>query len=105
MKYILNKYIPKNETIQFCKIDIEGGEKEVLLGYDFKNCRPKIFCIESTKPMTMVPIHKEFEYILINNNYSFAYQYYSNRYYIDNKIQILKERIYLINYFLDHYRK
>ena len=45
MKYILNKYAPKNETIQFCKIDIEGGEKNALLGYDFENYRPKYFTL------------------------------------------------------------
>ena len=102
---ICKQYVPKGTIIQFCKIDVEGAEKEVLLGYDFKNCRPKIFCIESTRPMTMIPTHKEFDDILINNNYSFAYQYYSNRYYIDNRIPLLKKRIHLINDFLEHYRK
>ena len=49
MKYILNKYVPKNVTIQFWKKVIEGGEKNALLGYDFENYRSKVFFIESTR--------------------------------------------------------
>ena len=95
MKYILNKYVPKNETIQFCKIDIEGGEKNALLGYDFENYRPKVFCIESTKPGTNIPCHEEWEYLLIENDYSFVYKYKINRFYIDNRISGLRERFML----------
>lgn len=95
MKYICNKYIPKDKIIHFCKIDIEGGEKNALLGYDFKNYRPKLFCIESTYPGTYIPNHKEWEDILLKNDFSFAYQYKINRYYIDNRIKGLKERFIL----------
>ena len=98
MKYICNKYIPKGEIIQFCKIDIEGNEKNALLGYDFINYRPKIFCIESTKPGTTIPTHEEWEDILLKNDFSFAYQYKINRYYIDNRIKGLRERFILSDY-------
>jgi FkbM family methyltransferase len=72
---ICRNYVPKNKIIQFCKIDVEGGEKDVLLGYDFENYRPKVFCIESTLPGTGIPCHKLWENILLKNDYSFAYQY------------------------------
>ena len=36
MLNICKKYVPKNEVIQFCKIDVEGSEKDVLLGNDFE---------------------------------------------------------------------
>ena len=45
MLNICKKYIPKKEIVQFCKIDVEGRERDVLLGYDFENYRPKVFCI------------------------------------------------------------
>ena len=48
MSNICRKYVPPEKKIDFCKIDVEGGERGVLLGYDFKNYRPKVFCIEST---------------------------------------------------------
>lgn len=98
MNYICNKYIPKDEPIQFCKIDIEGNEKNALLGYDFINYRPKVFCIESTKPGTIIPSHEEWENILLKNDFSFAYQYTINRYYIDNRIKGLRERFILSDY-------
>ena len=65
---ICKEYIPKNKVINFCKIDVEGDEKEVLLGFDFENYRPNIFCIECTKPGTMSFTHQNFEDILIKNN-------------------------------------
>lgn len=97
LKTICKKYIPKNQEINFCKIDVEGGEKDVLLGYDFDNYRPKVFCIESTKPRTYIPSYKQWEYILLKNDYSFAYQYKMNRFYIDNRFPYLKERFFEVN--------
>ena len=35
MSSVCEKYVPKGKIIQFCKIDVEGGERDVLLGYDF----------------------------------------------------------------------
>ena len=92
MKNICIKYVSKSEKIQFVKIDVEGGEREVLLGYDFVNYRPKVFCIEATKPGTRFPNHYLWEKILLKNNYSFAYEYIVNRYYIDNTVNGLKEK-------------
>ena len=86
MSKICNKYVPKNEEIEFCKIDVEGYEKNVLLGYDFINFRPKIFCIESTIPGKFIPSYNEWEYILLENGYKFGFQYAINRYYFDSKI-------------------
>ena len=92
MSIITKLYVPKKKAIEFCKIDVEGSEKNVLLGYDFVNYRPKVFCIEATKPGTFIPTYNEWEYILIKNNYSFAFEYEVNRFYIDNNIKNLKER-------------
>lgn len=55
MSNICRKYVPKGTEIDFCKIDVEGSEKDVLLGYDFFNYRAKMFCIESTIPNTHIP--------------------------------------------------
>lgn len=93
MANICKSYIPKDKKIEFCKIDVEGGERDVLLGCDFENYRPKVFCIESTKPGTGIPCYNLWEDILLNNNYSFVYQYKINRFYIDNKIEGLRENL------------
>ena len=103
MKNICKKYISKKEIIQFCKIDVEGGEKNVLLGYDFNNYRPKVFCIESTRPGTAIPCQEQWEDILFKNDYSFVFQYKINRYYIDNKIEHLRERFILAEREIENY--
>lgn len=96
MANICRKYIPKNELIQFCKIDVEGGERNVLLGFDFEKYRPKVLCIEATIPGSYIPCHDLWEDILLKNDYSFAYQYKVNRYYIDNRNIDLRKRFILV---------
>ena len=92
MSNIYNNYVKKNLKIQFCKIDVEGNEKNVLLGYDFNNCRAEVFLIESTLPGTKIPSYSAWENILLENDYSFAYQYSINRFYVDNKNPNLKKK-------------
>lgn len=103
LKNICKKYVPEKQDIHFCKIDVEGGERDVLLGYDFGNYRPKVFCIEATKPGTFIPCHELWENILLKNDYSFAYQYAMNRFYIDNKFPYLKERFHLVEKSIKYY--
>ena len=104
MSNICNKYIQRGKKINFCKIDVEGEEKNVLLGYDFENYRPEVFCIESTKPGTVIPCYDLWEDILLKNNYSFAFEYVINRYYIDNRIEGLRERFDQINKYIQFYK-
>jgi len=65
MANICKDYVKRKLKIQFCKIDVEGSEKNVLLGFDFKNYRPQVFLIESTLPGTKIPSYSSWEYILI----------------------------------------
>ena len=104
MANICKKYVPKNTKIEFCKIDVEGAEPKVLLGYDFENYRPKIFCIESVIPGTAIPSFDQWEYILFQNDYSFAFQYKVNRYYIDNRIKGLRERFIIAEREIEIYK-
>ena len=102
LENICRKYVPKGREVDFCKIDVEGNERDVLLGYDFKNYRPKVFCIESTIPLSFIPNHQLWEDILINNSYTFVLQYKVNRFYVNNDYpEILniskKIKIYLKN--------
>lgn len=103
MANICKKYVPKNTKIEFCKIDVEGAEPKVLLGYDFENYRPKIFCIESYSPKYFFRTYIDFEPILFKNNYTFAYEHRVNRYYIDNSIAYLKNRTILIDNAIEDY--
>lgn len=80
MDYILNMYRP-NE-IHFCKIDVEGYERQVLSGFDW-SFRPWVFCIESTVPGTDEPCYDKWENILTEHGYILAYAHGINRYYAD----------------------
>ena len=88
MQKIFKNYFPPHEEIDFCKIEEEGEEKNILLGIDFKYYRPKIFCIR-TKNMKN---HNLWENLLLTNGYSLIYEYTINRFYIDIRIKRLRER-------------
>lgn len=81
LESICRQYVPKNTVISFLKIDVEGMEKDVLLGADFHDFRPKIIVIESTKPNTDVPTFSEWEHILIENDYVAGFMKGVNRFY------------------------
>jgi FkbM family methyltransferase len=100
---ICEQYCKAGQEIQFCKIDVEGFEREVLLGFDFQNWRPKIFVIEATEPGTMIPTHQKWEDILTDNGYEFAYQYGVNRYYTDKNLPELKDKFIGIEALKDKY--
>ena len=102
---ICKKYVPKDEEIQFCKIDVEGYEKYALLGYDFKNYRPKVFCVESTIPTTNIPSYQEWEYILLQNGYAFGFEYNVNRYYYDTKVDYIGKRFTNLGKYVSEYKK
>jgi len=82
----------ENIDINFCKIDVEGFEKQVLESINFELFRPQIFVMESTIPNTIINIHKEWETILTDNEYSFILQKGVNRYYIDNNLPFLFDK-------------
>ena len=104
MSNICKKYVPKGRNVDFCKIDVEGGEKNVLLGYDFINYRPKVFCIESTVPLSYIPTYELWENILIQNNYKFVYKRSVNRFYVDKNYPELIERSKNISEYLSKIR-
>jgi FkbM family methyltransferase len=85
---ICNKWV--TSEIHFLKIDVEGFEKEVLEGADFKRFRPKVVVIESTIPNSQIETHTEWEQILIENGYSFCYKDGLNRFYLSLECEYLR---------------
>ena len=106
MSAICKKFVPKRKRIEFCKIDVEKSEKNVLLGFDFINYRPKVFCIESlTNKKTKVSESEKWEYILVNNNYEFAYKFRRNRFYFDKNLYNFNKKFYHIEKQIKIYKK
>ncbi len=89
---IYKQYCKEEQQIHFCKIDVEGFEKEVLQGCDFHIFRPWIFVMEAMKPGTAISSHDRWENILIENDYILGYKKGINRYYIDTRKEHLIER-------------
>ena len=102
---ICKMYVPKNIKIDFCKIDVEGSERGVLLGYDFVNYRPKVFCIESVVPFGSKSTNHLWEDILINNGFTFAFQESINRFYVDNNCPKILARAQNISKFIQKVKK
>lgn len=71
----------KNQNVNFLKIDVEGFEKEVLLGCDFNIVTPDILIIEATIPNTPVLCSHEWDYML-RSNYKFIYFDGLNNFYV-----------------------
>ncbi len=70
------------QQIHFLKIDVEGFEREVLLGMDFQKWRPWILIIEATRPNSQQSQYQSWEPMLIENQYCYAYNDGLNRYYV-----------------------
>lgn len=86
LETLCDKYVPKGNVITFLKIDVEGFEKDVLMGMNFEKYRPKIVVMESTVPRTEEFVHEEWESFLTDNNYTYVYTRGVNRYYIADEV-------------------
>jgi FkbM family methyltransferase len=69
-------------AIDFLKIDVEGAEREVLLGGDWRRFRPRVVVLEALAPVTMAPAWGGWESLLLSHGYAFAYFDGLNRYYV-----------------------
>jgi FkbM family methyltransferase len=66
--------------IHFLKIDVEGAERQVLLGADFRQFRPWIVVIEGLD-LNNVLVADAWEPILFEANYRFGMSHAKNRFY------------------------
>ena len=78
---ICNQYANGKE-IDFLKVDVEGAELLVIKGGDWKNYRPRVVIVESVMPFTNTPNYADWDEILINEEYIFAYFDGLNRFYV-----------------------
>lgn len=92
LENICDRYVPTSQNISFLKIDVEGAEKRVLQGANFRKYRPMVVIVESTLPMTNTPSYESWESILTGSSYHFAFAYGVNRYYVADECSCLNER-------------
>ena len=90
---IWSEHIPLEQDVHFLKIDIEGAEGAALRGNNWALARPWIVVIESTFPMTQVDSFRDWEPILLEANYLFAYADGLNRFYLAQERSELLSRL------------
>ena len=99
---VYEKYTPPNQDIHFCKIDVEGYERQVLEGIkDWNKFRPWIFVMEATLPGTGIPCHDKWEDLLLENDYILAFEFEINRYYVATEKEYLRYNFSKINQFIE----
>ena len=82
---VCRTYVPMGQPIDFLKIDVEGWERQVLLGGDWTTYRPKILVIEATVPGTCdagaIGTWSEWEDLVLSYDYEFVHYDQLNRFY------------------------
>jgi FkbM family methyltransferase len=79
--------------IDFLKIDVEGGEPDVLLGGDWERFRPKVMMIEAVLPMSNEPAWQQWEPFVLSQGYRFALFDTINRLYVAEEHPEIFDRI------------
>ena len=69
-------------AIDFLKVDVEGAEKDVLAGGDWRRFRPKVVVLEALAPVTLAPAWADWDPLLTTQSYRFVYFDGLNRYYV-----------------------
>ncbi|HTV10784.1 MAG TPA: FkbM family methyltransferase [Acidimicrobiales bacterium] len=69
----------------FLKIDVEGHEKNVILGVDWSLLRPRTIVVEAVRPGSHTPNHDEWEHLLLAAGYRFVLFDGLNRFYVGDE--------------------
>jgi FkbM family methyltransferase len=82
-----------SKQIDFLKIDVEGAEKDVLMGGDWDRFRPKVIVLEALAPVTLMPAWADWEPLLTSNGYRSAFFDGLNRYYVAQEHALLEQAL------------
>jgi FkbM family methyltransferase len=91
LRTVCERHAP--EAIDFLKVDVEGAERTVIEGGDWRRFRPKVLVLEALAPVTMAPSWEAFEPLIVSHGYRFAFFDSLNRYYVADEHGGLAARI------------
>lgn len=81
---ILGRHLGDRE-LHLLSIDVEGAEREVLLGFNLAHYRPWLLVIEATLPGTPTPSYGAWESIVLAAGYEFVHFDGVNRFYLSRE--------------------
>lgn len=79
---IWEAYVPTDQDVHFLKVDVDGQELAVLKKHDWIRFRPWLVVVAANIPLTSTEHYAEWEPVLTNAQYSFAYADGLNRFYV-----------------------
>ncbi|MCZ4372677.1 FkbM family methyltransferase [Vibrio diazotrophicus] len=88
---LTEKYLSSEQDVHFLKVDVEGMEERVIKGNNWLSFRPWIIVVEATVPMTDTESYNNWDSVLLESNYLFAYADGLNRFYVAEEHYILLE--------------
>jgi FkbM family methyltransferase len=79
---VWERHVPAGQPVHFLKVDVEGAERAVLAGNDWRVHRPWVVVVEATRPLSPIASHADWEPILLGAGYVMAYFDGLNRFYV-----------------------
>jgi FkbM family methyltransferase len=83
----------RDREVHFLKVDVEGHERQVLEGADFRRWRPWIVVLEAISPTDWSPTHESWEPLLLEAGYDFALFDGLNRFYLAREHDGLRRKL------------
>lgn len=80
-------------NVHFLSVDVEGHEREALLGLDLQRWRPWILCVEATAPDSRRLVHEQWEDVVLAAGYELVAFDGLNRWYVEAEHLDLRERV------------
>jgi len=78
---------------EFLKVDVEGAEADVLAGADWQRWRPRVVLVEAVAPGSMAESWRDWEPLLVQHGYAFAFFDGLNRFYVAEEERALASRL------------
>lgn len=82
------------QHIHFLKIDVEGGEEQVLRGLDLSRVRPWVLVVEATLPNTRKDVSAQWSDLILDAGYEDVYFDGLNRFYLAREHMRLADRFH-----------
>ncbi len=92
LRDVWEEYVPAGRIVHFLKIDVEGLERAVLMGNDWRSNRPWIILVETTKPLSVEDNSHEWEPIVLDAGYELVYEDGLNRFYLERDKLYFREK-------------